>query len=74
MLSTRDKWFLRLVALVCLAGGVQIILFGELGAPTTDSTYQFNGVERLFGLWPLLLSWFFYWCSKPNNEDPPKFN
>lgn len=69
MLKPKEIWFLRAVALLCLVGGLQILLLGEVGAPSTDATYQFRGFERLFAIWPFLLAWFFWWCSKPSKED-----
>ena len=69
MVTSRDRWLVRLLALFCLATGLQILIQGELGAPTTDAVYAFDGLERLYALWPLFLAVFFYWISTLDGNE-----
>ncbi|SFC91848.1 hypothetical protein [Pseudoalteromonas denitrificans] len=63
MLEPRDRWILKGAAVFALLGAIQILVYGEFGAPTTESVFKFDGLERLYFIIPTLLSIFFYKLS-----------
>jgi len=69
MLEPRDRWILRIVSLLAMLGAFNILIYGEIGAPTTESTFQFRAWERLYFIVPALISIFFFNLSNSKNED-----
>jgi len=50
-----------LFCVLAIVGGFQVLIFGEIGAPTGAGMYQFDGFERLVALWPMCIALFIMW-------------
>jgi len=44
--------------------GLIIIVFGEVGKGIGESVYKFEGLERLYGLYPIAIGIFFIWVFR----------
>ncbi|QKI88368.1 hypothetical protein [Thiomicrorhabdus xiamenensis] len=77
-MSWLKKGGLILYGIVLILGGLQVIFEGHLSqAGVSDSIHQFNGIERIMGLLPILFGGLVIYLvfnkkDGEQNEDNPR--
>mgnify|MGYP004157835583 CR=1 FL=1 len=65
----RDRILLHAFGGVAIAGALNILIFGELGAVTGRGFFSFRGPERLFAIWPMAIGAFFIACARMSDDE-----
>lgn len=72
-MKKRDLYMVYVFGGIAILGGLKIIIVGEIGRAIGESLYRFEGLERLYGLYPIAIGslaiWLFRWKYKEEKEE-----